>query len=339
MTTFALPRRPGDQSLAVLALLATTALWATSFVAAKIALAAFPPATLVLLRCAVAYAVVRPFSGRVGPAPAPARRWNLLLGLTGIAFPVFCHNLALRWTSTADASLIYNGSLPVLTLLLARSVLGERLGGRPLLGLAASLTGVAAVAGTGGARLADATVGSGLVLAGTAAFAVYTVAGRRALAGSVSQARLTGTLLAALLLLLPFAASEVVAGGPPRPSAPALLALLYLGGGCTGLALWLNAVALRRLEAGRVAVIGNLEVPLGLASAALVLGEPVGGPQLAGTALIVGGAWLASRDSRSAADRTELDPTATAGRLPLLDLAAVVRVRGRVRAAGPALLD
>jgi O-acetylserine/cysteine efflux transporter len=334
-----LPRRPGDQTLAVLALLATTALWGTSFVAAKIALAAFSPATLVVLRCAVAYAVVRPFLGRGGPARAPARRWNLLLGLTGIALPVFCHNLALHWSSVANATLVYNGSLPLLTYLLARSVLGEPLGGRPLLGLAASLAGVAVVAGAGGARLADATVGSCLVLAGTAAFAVYTVAGRRALAANVGQSRLTGTLLAALLVLLPIAAGEVIAGGPPRPSAPALLALLYLGGGCTGLALWLNAVALRRLPAGRVAVIGNLEVPLGLAAAALLLGEPVGGAQLAGAALIVGGAWLAARGGRSAAAQTQLDPTAPACRNPHRQPDDTRRVRGGVRAPVPALLD
>ena len=335
MTTFALPRRPGDQTLAVLALLATTGLWATSFVAAKVALATFPPATLVVLRCAVAYAVVRPFVGRGEPARTPARRWNLLLGLTGIALPIFSHNLALRRSSAADASLVYNGSLPVLTFLLARCALGERLGGRTLLGLASSLGGVAIVSSAGGARLADATVGSWLVLAGTAAFAVYTVAGRRALAANVGQPRLTGTLLAALLMLLPIAVGEVIAAGPPRPSAASLLALLYLGGGCTGLALWLNAVALRRLQAGRVAVIGNLEVPLGLAAAALVLGEPVGRAQLAGTALIVGGAWLAARGHRSTATRTELDP-ATTGRRLSLQPDPSARVRRGIRATGPA---
>ena len=46
--------RIDGRTVATLALVGATALWATSFVAAKAALDGFPPVTLTLLRCVIA---------------------------------------------------------------------------------------------------------------------------------------------------------------------------------------------------------------------------------------------------------------------------------------------
>jgi drug/metabolite transporter (DMT)-like permease len=297
MSRLVVGRRPDPYLLALLAIALTAALWGTSFVAIKVAVAEVPPATLVLLRCAVAYLFLRPLIGRGGRERRPLDRSAFLLGATGIVVPVYLHNLAMHWSSAADGTLVHNGTYPVLTGLLAMAALGERLGRRLSLSLLASLAGVAVVA-LGGARLGDAAAGSGLLVAGTAAYALYTVIGRRAFAADAWLDQLVGMVRAAMVLLLPLAAVELALGGLPHPSPAAVLAVVYLGAGCSGLAHWLNALALRRLEASRVAVICNLEIPLGIAAGALLLGETVGVGHLAGTALIAGGAWLACHRPR-----------------------------------------
>jgi len=290
--------RIDGRTLATLALVGATALWATSFVAAKAALEGFPPLTLSLLRCVIAYAVLRPFLRRSGQSPAGGRT-ALLLGLTGIAVPLVSHNLALRWSGAGDATLVHGGALPILAGLLAIIVLKERPSVWTGAGLAASFAGVVLVSGGTGARVGTAAAGMALLLLGTAAFAVFLVIGRRAFALDGWLAALAGGVRASVVVLLPLSAIEIVFTDVPHPSLTAGLALCYLGAGCSALALGLKAVALRSLEAGRVAVMDNFEIPLGLAAGSAMLGEGVGPLQLGGAALICVGAWFAVRSSGS----------------------------------------
>jgi drug/metabolite transporter (DMT)-like permease len=85
------------------------------------------------------------------------------------------------------------------------------------------------------------------------------------------------------------------------PSRDGLLLLVYLGLGCSALAFALWAFGLRHLTAAQNAVFGSLELPVGLAAAALLLGEVLGPAQLAGAALLLTGALLAVDRSVAAA--------------------------------------
>lgn len=78
--------------------------------------------------------------------------------------------------------------------------------------------------------------------------------------------------------------------GSSLPALPALLAVaLATGLPITLLPYILYLTALARLPAGSAAIAATFEPVVALALAALVLGQPVGAPQLAGAALIVGG--------------------------------------------------
>jgi drug/metabolite transporter (DMT)-like permease len=68
--------------------------------------------------------------------------------------------------------------------------------------------------------------------------------------------------------------------------------LLYLGAGCSALGFVLWAFGLRHLTALQNALICNLELPVGLLTAALA-GERLQGEALAGGLLVVFGATLA----------------------------------------------
>lgn len=153
-------------------------LWGTADVAGKLALVAVPPATLAALRFVVALAILWPLSRWRGEPRVPARI-TAPLGLLGVALTFIFQNLGLARTTAMNASLL-QGAVPILTLILAAAILGERLGWRRILTVIVALLGVAAVTLPSANGLRVPGMGDGLVLASTGCFALFVVLGRRA---------------------------------------------------------------------------------------------------------------------------------------------------------------
>src|SRR5688572_7742717 len=237
---------PSPRTLALLAVLAATALWGTSFIASKSVLAGLPPITVAFVRFAVALLVLLVLLARTGRRPVWGGN-SALLGLTGVALLFVCQNVGLRFTGAGDAALVMGGGFPVVAALLARALLGERPHRRAIAGLAVSVAGVAGVVLAAGAALGGSLVGQLLLLASAASAAVYTVVGRRAFAHDL-PAVLAGSTAYGLLFLAPAAAGEVVLVGLAATSGRDLLLLLYLGAGCSGLAYLLWGYGLRHLS-------------------------------------------------------------------------------------------
>jgi drug/metabolite transporter (DMT)-like permease len=102
---------------------------------------------------------------------------------------------------------------------------------------------------------------------------------------------LIGTALAAVLALAaPFAHSPI--------RWPAVLALLYLGLGGTGLAYILLAKGLRRLEAATVGVLSSTLPLFTMAEARLLMGEEITTYLLGAAVLVVVGVTLIMRHQR-----------------------------------------
>jgi drug/metabolite transporter (DMT)-like permease len=283
--------------LAVIAVVATTLIWGTSSVATKAALAEAPPITLAFVRLAVASLALAPLVRRSGARPARGRA-PALLGLTGFAGFVLLRNLGLGRAPASHATLIEAGATPVLAALLAVAVLGERPTARYRNGLLVALVGVAltVVPGREGAAAAS-LLGDGLLLAGTACFAAFTVLGRGACAGGGSLAVVAGSMRYGLVGLAPFAVGEVAVVGVPAPSVGTVLLCIYLGAGCSAAAYALWGYGLSHLPAGQVALLGNLELLAGVAVAGL-RGEVFLPVQGLGGALILAGLWLATTRRR-----------------------------------------
>ena len=293
-----LPRVPVP-IVAALALTGAAMLWGTSFVAAKVVLVDLPPVAVAFLRFAIAAAVLVPIACRGGRRPALGVQ-PALLGLTGVTLFFLCQNAGLRQASAAHATLILGGGLPLLTALLAACCLSERPTRRQLSGLTCSLVGVISVATAGGANADSSLWGEGLLVLAATSGAAYAVLGRRAFTGSEPLGILAGSTLWGALFLVPPAVTGAVVSGVTWPSRDGLL-LFYLGLGCSALAFALWAYGLRHLTAAQNAVIGALELPVGLATAAILLGEVLGSPHLAGAALLLVGALLAIDRSVAAA--------------------------------------
>jgi drug/metabolite transporter (DMT)-like permease len=279
----------------IVALVAVNVIWGTTFVATKPMLDRVPPLTTASVRFAIALLVLLPFVLR-GGGRIPLGRGPLVMGLTGGFLVYLCQNTGLLFTSAANGSLIHGG-IPALTALLAMAVLGERLGGRRAAGIALSLAGVAAVVLFGGGGQAGlAVVGDTLILASALALAGYIAAAR---AFFPTQERVldsvAGTACYGLLFLVPASAVEIAMVGMPHPSGGDVIRLFYMGVFASALAFALWGYGLRHIEAGQAAIFANLTPLVGVAVAAVLLGEAITPLQVAGGALILGGVWLVTQ--------------------------------------------
>lgn len=285
--------RPMPRVTAVAALLVGAACFGLGTVATKGALDGIPPLTLATARFGIAAVVLTALCRARGVVPVYDSR-AILLGLTGIAAPYTFQNLGLADTGAGTASLLIEGGIPLMTAGLGVAVLRERVGGGRLAGLLLGVGGVATVALDelgGGAPL----VGAAFALAAAAWFAAYTVLGRRIYRDGFSLAVLTGGTTVGTMMLGPLASAEVGAGGVPRPDLGDLGLLLFLGLVASAATQLLWAHGMAHLEAAEVGIFGTFMPVVGIAAAAMFLGEAITLPQIVGGALIAAGMVATAR--------------------------------------------
>ena len=285
----------GERRLAVLALVATMAIWGSSFVVTTLVLDEAGPFAVTLLRFGLGLLVLLPFAYRRGFRFRLALRPAFLLfGLTGVALVYGLQTLALVFTSTANTALISAG-VPVVAAVLARVFLKEHIPPARLFGIALSVLGIGLVTGAtpSGANSGSVLLGNAFMVGAVVAYGAYAVQGR-ALRGGEGHPAVVATaasFAAGLLFLLPPTAVEVVLLGVPDLGAQGWIVLAYLGAGASALPIFLWNYALRHVPASAAALYINLVPVVGLGSA-LLFGESVGAAQLLGGMLAVAGVLL-----------------------------------------------
>lgn len=293
MVRTALPKTSA-RFLAVLALVSANIIWGTTFVVTKPLLAHVPPLTLASGRFAIALLILLSVLARSGRRPI-LNRTTAAMGFAGVFVVYVCQNLGLQYTGAANGAIIHGG-IPVFTAVVAAVVLGERFDRGRLAGLVMSLIGVLAVVLLGhGGRIGLSVLGDGLVLLSAFGLAAYFVLGRKAYPGGSSLELVAGVAIWGLLFLLPATGIELGVKGMERPTVGDMSGLLYLGAAASALAFMLWAYGLRHLEAAQAAAFANLNPLVGVAVAALFLGEGITPIRLVGGLLILTGVWLSSR--------------------------------------------
>lgn len=298
-------------SAPVAALVLASLLWGTSDVAGKLALAAVPPVTLAALRFGVALAILWPLARRRAEPRVP-NRITAPLGLIGVALTFLFQNLGLDRTTATNASLL-QGAVPVLTLLLAAVVLGERLGRQRMAAVAVVTAGVAVVTLPGGGGLHAPGLGDALVLASAGCFAAFVVLGRRAFPVYGTLPVLAGMAGWGMAALMPAALLELWLGRGVTLDMQAVGLVLYLGAGCSALTYGLWGYALRHLEAGRAATFDTLIPVVGVVSAVAILGEGLMAWHIVGGTLVVAGVWMVVHEPASSRVVETVDQPVTHG--------------------------
>jgi len=214
----------------------------------------------------------------------------LFASAAGLAGSMVAFILALGLAPVANVLIMF-GATPFITALVARLVLGEPMHRHTIVAMAAATAGLAlSVAGSLAAgALAGMAVSFIVVLCMSAN---YVVVRRHRHVGMAPALALAGVISA--LISLPFA-------DPATIGATDLPWLLALGPGQLAGGLLLYMAALKRIPAGRAALLGLLELVLGPIWVWLVDGERPGPLTLLGGAIVIGSAaanvWLDSRRS------------------------------------------
>lgn len=255
-----------------------------------------PPFQLVAMTFAVGGLAGLAWIAMSGRSPLAAFRWPprvWLLGVAGLFGYHLLYFVALRLAPAAEANLI-NYLWPLLIVLLAAPVAGERLRWWHLAGAALGLAGIVLLAlGRGDLGFSGGHWKGYLAALGCAfAWSLYSTISRRF--GDVPTDAVAGFCVVTALLALPL---HLLFETAVRPAgATTWLALAALGFGPVGAAFYLWDIAVKR---GDIRALGALSylTPI-LSTLALILAgrAQASTALLLATALVVAGAVMAARD-------------------------------------------
>jgi drug/metabolite transporter (DMT)-like permease len=291
-------RAPGP-ALVTATFVLLTAVWGTTWAVIRVGLEGIPPFAGVALRFAIACAVLlvvgRALGVRYGRRPHEVTLWIVNAALA------FCVSYGVvywaeQWVPSGLTAVLFS-SFPLFVALLAHFFLpGERLVPGALVGVVLGFVGVAVIfsedfALLGGPQVAFAST---VMLASPMAAAIASVAVKRFGKGvhpfslTAIPMGLTAVTMGAISLAVERDRQIVF----DRTSVAALLYLAILGSALTfTLYYWL----LSHISATRVSLIAYLVPLVAVGVGAGVMGEPLTGRTLAGTALVIGGVALTVR--------------------------------------------
>lgn len=296
------------RAAAYFALVVSLALWSGNWIVGRAVREDISPALATLGRVFIVMLVVLPFAFQDFKrrlANLSRADWGVLL-LTGF-FGGGVH-LAMQWEglryTTATSATLFLSTSPVFILLLAPSLLGERVSARQWLGIGVSFAGIATIVSAGDpATLASLSFNRGDLLALGSMFmwALYTIMlKRRRDALDMPQFLLVLTVVGALSLS-PWVAWELTHEPHASLSRNGVLAILYSGIGSFLLAYLGWSYAVTRLGAARAGPWMHGVMAFGVLLAAVFLGEYPRWFHIAGVLLILAGIAISTfRPSGSA---------------------------------------
>jgi drug/metabolite transporter (DMT)-like permease len=218
-----------------------------------------------------------------------------VMGFVGIFVHqmVQAHGLTLT-TAVRTGWLI--GLTPIWSAVLAAVFLGESFGPRKVFGLVLGLAGALLVITRGELSsqilALPATRGDLLILASTVNWAIYSILGRDTLKRLGSTRAIGAAMFFGWAMLIPFFVSAAGWQEYLDLSSTSLIAIVFLGVGCSGLGYLFWYAALERLETSQVAAFLYLEPLVTLIAAVALLGESVALSTILGGVLVLVGVLI-----------------------------------------------
>ncbi len=278
-----------------------SAVWGTTFISSKILLNhGLAPADIMILRFALAYAVLLFFSHR--PLFAASLRDELLLvlaGITGGSLYFLAENSALLYTQASNVAIII-ATTPLLTILAARFLSRRERITRPLAwGSAVSLAGVVLVVLNGNLVLHFNPLGDLLTLGAAVLWVLYSLTIMRLKDRYPASMITRKVFFYGIVTLLPIYAIQPFGGSAALLTQPVVAAnLLFLGLAASLFCYWIWNVAVAHI--GSVAASNYLYINpvVALVTARAVLDEVIAPMAVGGTLLILCGVYVAQRHAR-----------------------------------------
>jgi len=281
-------------------LVLTMVLWGSGNVVARAVHQDISTVSLTFWRWAIALVILWPFVRRqLVLVRAELRRHRAVLALLSLCM-VLGTTLsvgAVHFTTATNATLI-NATQPAVTALVAWLIARERLSWRQAVGVAFALGGILVMvfrADLGLLARLTVNIGDVLMFGAVVAWACYAVGVHRAGHGVPGALLLFVIACVAVAVLLPALLLELAQGRQPRWQPGTVFAVVYLGIGCTVLAVYLWNLCIAEVGANRAAVFVNLIPVSGVALAIAFLGERLALHHMLGAVLVFIGILLAVR--------------------------------------------
>ncbi|HSO53952.1 MAG TPA: DMT family transporter [Actinomycetes bacterium] len=273
-------------------LLASIALiWGSSFLFIDVGLESLRPGVIATARVALGAAALSLVPAARRPIGREDRVRVAFLGMIWAGLPLILFPVAQQWIDSSVAGML-NGAVPLAGAAWAVVLLRRPLPRVHAVGLLIGFAGVLAISWPQLQGSRATTLGAGLVVL---AVVLYGLAVNLAVPLQQRYGALPVLLraqLAALVLLLPFGLWGL---GGSTFTWPSVLAMVPLGVLGTGVAFVFMTTLVGRVGGPRGAVATYFIPVVAIALGVLFLDERVAPAALAGTALVVAGAWLTSR--------------------------------------------
>ena len=284
------------------ALLASmVAIWCGNFIALKVCLRAMSPVGVTAFRVIAAAALLLVIQ-RCSPGRYAFNKlrkpdyWLFLkLAFVGLLLNQVLFITGLKFTTVAHSALVVTFG-PLFTLLFAWQRGQEKLTGTNLFGMALSICGIFFLNLDKNLNLQTAyLVGDLLTLAGSVAFAYYTVMSKHVAAQYGSVSATTFTYFAGACVFLPVGLPAIVSVSWLELSWGVLLAYLYVAVLASVLAPLIFYYALRSMSASRLAALTYLQPVVTTVSSVLILSEKLTLNFILGGSIVLTGILLTQR--------------------------------------------
>jgi drug/metabolite transporter (DMT)-like permease len=265
------------------------------YISAKWVSPEMPPWALCFWRVLIAWAILLPIvRNHFGSMAALVRARPLELILVGGIGLAICQGMVFMGLEKADATTagIIMALIPIITMILARLILGEPMGRWQVIGSIVAFVGIVVIIVKGSPaalmRL-DINPGELWLVAGAFCFGLYAVLLRRAKFDSERLPLLVLLLGAAALTALPFYLWELASDERSALDSNGLLALAYVAVPGGALMYYLFNWSVEALGAARAGVLLYIQTIFVAILAYFILGERLQPYHLEGAALIVFG--------------------------------------------------
>jgi drug/metabolite transporter (DMT)-like permease len=271
-------------------------MWGSSFIFIAQALESFQPSLIALLRSVFGALTLVMFPKARSPIAREDWRAVALLGFFWMAFPFLMFPIAEQWIDSSLAGMI-NGGVPIFAALVASIAIRRLPSSRQAFGLGVGFVGVIAVGLPAIQGTRSSALGVGLVVLATISYGI-------AINIAVPLQKRYGSLPVLLRVQIVAIGLTLIPGMLSIPSSEfsgsALVSIVPLG--CLGTALaFVGMTTLIGRVGGTRASIAVYFVPVvAIALGAIIRDEAIHLLSIVGTAMVLAGAFLASRsDTRS----------------------------------------
>lgn len=272
-------------------LTAIALIWGSSFLFMAIGLEAFAPGVITLARVGLGAATLALIPRARGHIDRADMGRVALLGVIWIGVPLTIFPIAQQWIDSSVAGML-NGAMPVTSTLWAIALLGRVPAWRQIVGIAAGFIGMVLISLPEVVDSSATALGAALVILAVVLYGLSTNVAVPLQQKYGALPVLFRAQLVAIIVVLPYG----LIGLPDSTwSWSAAAAMVPLGALGTGLAFVLMATLVGRAGATRGSIAIYFVPVVALVLGVVFLDEPVEPLAVGGLALVLVGAWFASR--------------------------------------------